>query len=95
MIVLSLVWSVLCIILFFKVWRMTDDIKAIRELMQGKDEKKVSPVANMENQEDGTEAKTEEKAEQEKSGFDTTPLIWIASALLAMAILYTIYFSPK
>lgn len=30
-IILSVVWSVLSIILFFKVWGMTNDIKAIRD----------------------------------------------------------------
>ena len=28
-----LVWSILGIILFFKLWRMTDDVRAIRNMM--------------------------------------------------------------
>ena len=30
------VWGVVCLILFFKIWRMTDDIHAIREKISPK-----------------------------------------------------------
>lgn len=35
------VWSVACLILFFKVWRMTNDVHAIRE--------KISPLPKKEH----------------------------------------------
>ncbi|MCR4852136.1 MAG: hypothetical protein K5893_00915 [Prevotella sp.] len=31
--VLALVWSVLCLILFFKIWGMTNDVKEIRDFL--------------------------------------------------------------
>lgn len=92
MIVASIVWGVLCIILFFKVWGMTNDVKAIRELMRGKPDDNAEPVAISAGQET---VKVDDEAKPKDKDFDTTPLIWIASALLAVAILYIIFFTPK
>lgn len=93
MIVLGFVWSVLCIILFFKIWRMTDDVRAIREMMRGKPDDNAEPVTISAGQE--TVKVDDEAAKPKDKDFDTTPLIWIASALLAVAILYIIFFTPK
>lgn len=92
MIVLGFVWSVLCIILFFKLWRMTDDVRAIREMMRGKPDDNAEPVKISAGQET---VKVDDEAKPKDKDFDTTPLIWIASALLAVAILYIIFFTPK
>lgn len=32
--VLGIVWSILCIILFFKIWRMTNDVSIIKDLLK-------------------------------------------------------------
>ena len=32
-VVLALIWSILCLILFFKIWRMTNDVCIIKDLM--------------------------------------------------------------
>ena len=32
-IILSLLWSVLCIVLFFKIWGMTNDVRAMRDAL--------------------------------------------------------------
>ena len=32
---LGLVWGVLCLVLFFKVWGMTNDVEEIKELLKG------------------------------------------------------------
>ena len=33
---LAIVWSILCLILFFKVWGMTDDVNFIKKMMKDK-----------------------------------------------------------
>ena len=33
---LALIWSVLCIILFFKVWNMCNNVQRIREILEDK-----------------------------------------------------------
>lgn len=35
--VLALVWSVLCLILFFKIWGMTNDVKELKEYFLNRD----------------------------------------------------------
>ena len=31
--VLAIIWSILCLILFFKIWHMTNDVSIIKELL--------------------------------------------------------------
>lgn len=33
--IIALIWSILCLILFFKVWGMTSDVSEIKELLKG------------------------------------------------------------
>lgn len=40
MVFLLFVWAVVCLILFAKVWKMTNDIRAIREKISPKPKKK-------------------------------------------------------
>ncbi len=41
------VWSVVCLILFFKVWRMTNDVRAIREKLSPLPKKEHDKYANI------------------------------------------------
>ena len=41
------VWSVVCLILFFKVWRMTNDVRAIREKLSPLPKKEYDKYANI------------------------------------------------
>ena len=93
-VLLGLVWTILCVILFFKVWGMTNDIKAIRELLQGRHEDKGEPVAISD-----TEQQQERKGEgapMSNTGNDSsTTMIWVAAAALAMAVVYLLFFLGK
>lgn len=34
--ILAIVWSILCLILFFKIWGMTSDVAEIKELLRNR-----------------------------------------------------------
>ena len=36
--ILTLVWSILCLILFFKIWGMTNDVRQIKNHLRGVEE---------------------------------------------------------
>lgn len=47
--ILALVWSVLCLILFFKLWGMTNDVAEIKKLLQSKNIQSTSTPISEDN----------------------------------------------
>lgn len=41
--ILAFVWSILCLILFFKIWGMTSDVAEIKELLKNRPIQTSSP----------------------------------------------------
>lgn len=64
--ILAFVWSILCLILFFKIWGMTSDVAEIKELLKYRPVQTSSPERHNEAPEDKPEPieiSTEKKSE--------------------------------
>ena len=48
--IIIIVWGILCFILFFKVWRMCNDVKRIREIMENRQIRKPTPTQTKESE---------------------------------------------
>ena len=59
--ILALVWSILCLILFFKIWGMTNDVKEILKCLQKPLLKEVKNEEKNESKENLTDALVVEK----------------------------------
>lgn len=69
-----LVWSILGIILFFKLWRMTDDVRAIRNMMA-------------EQTGNDTHGSTPQRAENSPGQQRQPSIIWLVGCLMLFVII--------
>ncbi len=60
---LGLAWSILCLILFFKIWGMTNDVREIKTLLANKESEKSIPTDNALN--DNNPIKVGDKVQHE------------------------------
>lgn len=97
LIILSIIWSVLCIALFFKIWGMTNDVEEIKNILKGiacgispqqaQPGREESPVQN-------SETRQEEESLEKGNGSANFGLVPIFIAIiLSVLIIFIIAFS--